>query len=203
MGVPDERVYIATSLKELREAMTSLLGEVKGAFTAHKGDLAYRKAWLKARKGQPLTPAEERMLDRRDNAPPEGPPLKRPVALVLVDDCQGLRMVDTHTWTSTVVRHRHLAGGAGVSIVHCVQSLKSSLSRAVRQCSTLFMLWGTHDHDQVKELATECAGHVKRDTFMALFMDATSRSRHDFLGINLAAPKGRVFSRNLEAFYDV
>jgi hypothetical protein len=203
MGVSEDAVYTATSLADLREAMTALLTQVKADFTAHKGDLAYRAAWTKARRGQPLTAKEERMLDQNDNAPPSGPPTKRPVAIVLVDDFMGLRAIDTHSWTSTVVRHRHLAGGAGISIVHLVQTLKSSVSRAIRQCTTLWMLWGTHDHEQLKEISTEVAGHVKRDLFFALFNDATSRSRHDFLGINLGAPKGRVFSRNFEAFYDV
>ena len=202
MGVPDERVYIAASLKELKEAMVALLGEIKAAHTAHKGDLAYRAAYTKARRGGSLTAEEDRLLDSRGGEAP-GTPTPRPVALVMVDDMQGLRAVDTHTWTSTVVRHRHLAGGAGVSIIHCVQSLKSSLSRAVRQCSTLFLLWPTHDHSQVLELGVECAGHVDKNTFMQMFQDATSRSRHDFLGINLAATKGRVFSRSFEHFYDV
>lgn len=201
MGVPDERVYIAASLKELKDAMIDLLNEVKGAMDAHKADLAYRAVYQKWKRGSALSGSEERLLESRDGEAP-GAIAPRPVALVLVDDFQGLRAVDTHTWTSTVVRHRHLAGGAGVSILHCVQSLKSSLSRAVRQCSSLFMLFHTHDHNQAIELAAECAGHVNKQQFMDMFLDATSQ-KHGFLGINLAAPKGRIFSRNFEHFYNV
>jgi hypothetical protein len=202
MEVPDEHVYIAASLKELKEAMIDLLTEVKGAMDAHKSDLAYKAVYQKHRRGSALTTSEERLLESRDGEPP-GAITPRPVAFVLIDDMAGLRAVDAHSWTSTVVRHRHLAGGAGISIMHCVQMLKSSVSRAVRQCSSLFMLWGTHDMNQVHELALECAGHISKAKFLELFHDATSRSRHDFLAINLAAPKGRIFSRNFEHFYNV
>jgi hypothetical protein len=202
MGAREENVYIASSLKELKEAMVDILNEVKGAFAAHKADLEYRSVYQKWKRGTTLSTAEERLLEGRDGEAP-GAISPRPVALVFVDDFQGCRAVDSAAWTSTCVRHRHLGMGAGITIIHAIQSLKSSVSRAVRQCSTLFMLFHTHDINQAKEMAEECAGHVNKQRFMELFADATSRSRHDFLGVNLAAPKGKVFSRNFEFFYDV
>jgi hypothetical protein len=202
LDVLPERIFTSTNLQDLKAAMTSILTTLKGTWDAYRADLMYREAYEKLTAGQVITPAECGLLESRDCMPP-GPVLPRPNAVVLVDDMQGLRALDTHWWTSMVVRHRHLAGGCGISILSCVQSLRASLSRAVRQCANYLALYATHDKTAIEDLSKECAGHVTRAEFVRLFELATSRGPHEFLSIDLTQPAGRVFTRSLEESFGV
>jgi hypothetical protein len=202
LGVPDSRLYEVTSSAQCRDKMKEAVEEVQGLLDRFKRDKAYRAAYQKLVSGRgELTPTEERMLVAADAQPPEGPPKKRPIPLMVLDDLQSLdRVMQSQWFTSLVLRHRHVGGG--LSLCSIVQTLKG-LGRAIRQNTSCYMLWGTHDESALADYAEECSALVPRDIFKGIFRDAT-QAPHDFLLIDLCArDKNRVFAKNGVSFYRI
>eukprot|EP00952_Eustigmatos_sp_NYUAD-ZCMA_P005693 24712-Eustigmatos_ZCMA.PRE.1 len=78
------------------------------------------------------------------------------MAMILLDDLQSLqRVLVSSYFTALVIKHRHVAGGAGVSLLSAVQTYKG-LGRVVRQNLTGVMLFKTHDQTALDDAASEC-----------------------------------------------
>lgn len=202
LEIPKERLFQVDTIPDIRAAMMHILAEVEGEYRRHKDTKKYKEAYDKLLRGKRLTMDEALLLESRDAMPPD-PIHPRPVAYLVADDLQSMgNILRSSWWESLCVRHRHVADGAGLSIAHLNQSLRS-MSRAVRQNASFIGLWGTHDKSALDDLAKECAAHASKEKFLEMFELAT-KEPHDFLGIDLSGkPKGQIFSRNLETFFDV
>ena len=202
LGLPPENLYQVDSIADIRAAVVKILQEIEGEYRKHKDTKKYKEIYGKLMRGRRLSMEEATLLESRDAMPPE-PIHPRPVAYLVADDLQSMgNVLRTPWWESLCVRHRHMANGAGISIAHLNQSLRS-MSRAVRQNASFIGLWGTHDKSAVEDLAKECAAHASKEKFFEIFSKAT-KEPHDFLGIDLSGkPRDRVFSKNLETFFAV
>ena len=201
LGVPPEHLFQVDSVMDVKNALAQILQQIGGEYKNHKDTKAYAAAYHKLLHNKRLSPDEANMLQSKDAMPPD-PIHPRPVPYLIADDLQSMgNVLRSPWWESLCVRHRHVADGCGLSIAHLNQSLRS-MSRAVRQNASFIGLWGTHDKSALEDLAKECANHVPRDKFMDMFRKATEEP-HSFLGIDLSGkPKGQVFSRNLETYFD-
>jgi hypothetical protein len=135
----------------------------------------------KARQGLPLSIQEEMILSR----PWSGPvPTKRPSALLIFDDLMGSRLLlNNRTLVQKCISYRHLAGGAGLSMLFLVQSLRSGLNRCIRHNSNWVMLWKSMDKSLIDDMAKELSGKVTRDQFQSLFFEST-KAPYSFLVID-------------------
>ena len=202
LGLPNESLFQVDSVMDVRNALAQILELIGAEFRLHKESKAYDAAYHKLLHNKRLTIEEVNMLQSKDAMPPD-PIHPRPVPYLVADDLQSMgNVLRSPWWESLCVRHRHVADGCGLSIAHLNQSLRS-MSRAVRQNASFVGLWGTHDKSALEDLVKELGAHVPRDKFFDMFHKATEEP-HSFLGIDLSGkPKGQVFSRNLETYFDV
>ena len=118
---------------------------------------------------------------------------KKPVMLLLMDDCQGSPIYNVKSKLSNyVIKHRHIGqlrksyGALGLSMVFCVQSYKSAgggLPRALRGQATTMMIFKSKDENELDDIAQECGGEVDNETFIKVY-EAAIDEPHSFLFID-------------------
>ena len=128
---------------------------------------------------------------------------------VVFDDVMGSLALRDRSLIKLAQSHRHQApyeegGAVGVSLYFLVQSFKSvgGLNRTIRNNCSSFMVGRTKDSEELKEIASSCAGIVSPDVFYAVYEEATKDSPHDFLLIDLHPRKEHPspFRKNFDTF---
>jgi hypothetical protein len=138
---------------------------------------------------------------------------KKPIMLILFDDCQGSDIYKPKcSLYNHVIKHRHLgqfkemAGALGVSMIFAVQSYKSiggGLPRGIRSQATWIMLFKTKDAKELDEIAEECNGEVTREIFLSAYEEATE-GEHNFLFIDFhPKEKYMMFRKNFDRYIDI
>ena len=126
---------------------------------------------------------EEYLLEEHEHRPPtKTQPLGH---MLLVDDCQGASLFSSarrNTMTHMVIKHRHIP----ISIAFMMQTW-IGLPRPIRLNTTQFMVYKTHDKNQLYQLYQSFGNLVTWHRFNEMYQQATS-TPHGFLYID-TAPK--------------
>jgi hypothetical protein len=202
LGIADENILNVSSGKEVRDAVSHIVEEIKTKKTRFDSSREYFQAYSNLLHGRQLSPREADLLEVNQCREPMLEPYPKPI--VLMDDLSHFDRVLTSSWfTNLCLRHRHLCDGVGVSLVLLLQSLKGGLARPTRQNASLIILFGTHDLSALEDLYKECSHVLTKERFFQIFRDATN-DPHGFLSIDLSQQNpDRVFSKNLEKYYAI
>jgi len=202
LGIPEENVFGAASGAGVKDVIDGIVDLLRALKEKHDNDEEYLEAYRLLQGKKHLTARQEAILAQRDAQPLTDPePWPRPV--LLLDDLSHLRVLDQKWFISLCLRHRHLAGGVSLSMFIILQSLRGGLSRVVRQNCSLICLFSTHDKDCKDDLYRECSHLLDKGEFDGVFSDATNEF-HSFLAVDLSQKDpNRVFSRNLEHWYEI
>jgi hypothetical protein len=132
---------------------------------------------------------------------------RKPVIVIFFDDCQGSDLFKASGKLSKlVIQHRHLSkieGGAlGCTLLFATQSYTSSsmgLPKSIRTNLTHMMVFKNKNMNELKAIASECAGEVSEESFFRLY-DRAIMNPHDFLFIDFAKKKNHptMFRRNFD-----
>ena len=124
------------------------------------------------------------------------------------DDVLGHAVLSNRATMRLAQKHRHIgafdSGGAvGISLYFLVQSFKAvgGLNRSIRNNASTFMIGRTKDAEELKEIASSCAGVVEPEVFYKVYDEATKDSPHDFLFCDLHPKKGQpLFRKNFDTY---
>jgi hypothetical protein len=155
------------------------MDEVKSDWEEYESSKVYKKVWQKHVEGGPLSLKEEYMLEEKGYREPVR--VKRPGHMLLVDDCQGTNLFSSarkNPMTHMVIKHRHIP----ISMAFMMQTW-IGLPRPIRLNATQFMIYKTHDKNQIYQLYQSFGNLVTWDRFMEMYREATS-SPHGFLYID-------------------
>lgn len=192
-----------TEISQAPRALNEVVKRIQAYHAAYKLNMKHHEAYEKHRRGEVLTIAEQQMLEHH------GPPLTkmdviRPICVI--DDLQASPLFNTPAFRSLILRMRHLGSDPqiGCSFWIICQSLRSGLPRQLRSCVSLWFLFPTRDQTVIKDISSECAGHVGAKEFAAMFEYAThDQGDHPFLTIDLTQrDPAKVFRRKLEEYLD-
>lgn len=195
LGLADGNIYTSN----LKPAIDAILERMTAGKKVWDTEQEYEQAYamLVQRPGM-LTPRQIAILEARDGSPPQRT-ATYPRSCVLIDDSSHQRNGLTSPWfVNLALRHRHVVGGAGLSMIICVQSLHQGISRSVRQNLSFIAVWTTHDKTCKEDLYREVSAYLDKETFFRIFHQAT-KDPHHFLGISLSErDPNRVFTLSLE-----
>jgi hypothetical protein len=104
---------------------------------------------------------------------------KRPPRyFLIIDDCMGTDLLKPRgRLTQFIIKHRHIADGLGISVAMLVQSYCAigGLSRAIRENTTLLLLFKNTQEEQIKKIYSEVGDKESFEEFLKLFEYATSK----------------------------
>jgi|GEM_PF-3373736 len=117
---------------------------------------------------------------------------KKPVMILVCDDCQSTRLYSNRKFNNLITRHRHIGmfpeGGAlGITIMMAAQNYTAQnggISKAVRGNVTVLFLWKTKNSKELDFIADEFSGEISKDEFYKVYEYATA-TPHAFLMIDL------------------
>lgn len=204
IGIPDHNVFVAESPAQVKQIIDAILDLLKEAKQHYDDDQEYLKAYDKiCQYGEmALTEREKSVLESRNCIQLENPaPWPRP--MLILDDLSHMKVLDSKWFTSLCLRHRHVSGGVGLSMIIICQSLRGGLSRVVRQNASLICLWSTHDKTALQDLGDECGHLLERDEFEALF-EAATEDFHSFMAVDMSQKDpNKVFSKEFQKWYQI
>ena len=202
LGIPEDNVHVVHNAKQCQEEVDKILEILAEKKKKYDEDQEYIEAYEALCSDRELTTRQVTILDLRECQPLEDPePWPRPV--LLLDDLSHMRFLDSKAFISLCLRHRHVAGGVGLSIMMLVQSLRGGISRVIRQNCSLIILYSTHDQTAKDDLYAECSHLLDKEEFLAVFAHATEE-KHAFLSVDLSAnDQNLCFSRNFEHWYNI
>lgn len=195
LGLADGNVYTST----LKPAIDAILERMTTGKKLWEMEQEYAEAYqLLASRPSALTPRQIGVLESRDGMPPMRT-ATYPRSCVLIDDASHQKNGLNAPWfVNLALRHRHVVGGAGLSMIICVQSLHQGISRSVRQNLSFIAVWTTHDKTCKEDLYKEVSAYLDKETFFRIFHEAT-KDPHHFLGISLSErDPNKVFTLSLE-----
>ena len=126
----------------------------------------------------------------------------KPVLHLVLDDCQSSKLFvpSTHNkLLNATIRHRHLGDGLGLSMWFLVQSYStnSGLPKAIRDNSTLLILFPMKNGANVMKVIEEVGGNIDEETFNKCYDYAIKDGDHDFLVIEFTPSKKKfTFRKN-------
>ena len=126
----------------------------------------------------------------------------KPVLHLVLDDCQSSKLFvpSTHNkLLNATIRHRHLGDGLGLSMWFLVQSYStnSGLPKAIRDNSTLLILFPMKNGNNVMKVIEEIGGNIDEETFSKVYEYAIKDGDHDFLVIEFTPSKKKfTFRKN-------
>lgn len=202
LKIDEENVHVVHNATEVQQKVDDILEILKARKKKFDEDQEYIEAYQALCNNEELTTRQITLLDQRDCQPLLDPaPWPRPV--LLLDDLSHMKFLDSKKFISLCLRHRHVAGGVGLSIMMLVQSLRGGISRVVRQNCSLIVLYSTHDQTAKDDLYAECSHLLEKDEFLALFAHATEE-KHSFLSVDLSADDiNKAFSKDFKHYYNV
>lgn len=134
---------------------------------------------------------------------------KKPVIVIMFDDCQGSDLFKPSSKLSNlVIKHRHLGktkdGALGTTLLFACQSYTSNsagLPKSIRANLTHMLVFKTKSEKELQLIAEECSGEVSTEEFFKLYERAI-QTPHDFLFIDLhrKASHPSMFRRNFNEF---
>lgn len=142
LGLSDGNVYTCN----LKPAIDTILERMEAGKKAWDVEQEHAEAYqLLHHRPAALTPRQIVLLEARNGAPPVRT-VAYPRSCLVIDDCSHQKNGLTAPWfVNLALRHRHVCGGAGLSMIICVQSLHQGISRSVRQNLSFIAVWTTHD----------------------------------------------------------
>ena len=195
LGVEADDAYIDSS--QVRQAFADILTKCRAEFAAYKENVAHHEAWIKYTKRLRLTPNEAFQLEQ------QGQPttvIQNPRWGVVLDDLMGSPWLASAQFKQICIAHRHLIPGSnGLSLILMSQSLKSgSLTRPLRSCCGVWLIWSTKDRGVIKDVWEQVAGKVDFQTFERIFEHCTE-GKFNYLVADLTQgnPK-KTFRKTLE-----
>lgn len=126
----------------------------------------------------------------------------KPVLHLVLDDCQSSQLFIPSTKNkllNATIRHRHIGNGLGISMWFLVQSYStnSGLPKAIRDNSTILVLFPMKNANNVMKIIEEIGGNIDEETFNKVYDYATKDNLHDFLVIEFSPSKKKyMFRRN-------
>ena len=133
-----------------------------------------------------------------------------PVLALYMDDCMCSKAFSDRKLASMVIKHRHLGqlptgGAVGLTLAFTIQSYKATagLPKCIRNQATSICVFRTRDLSEVKAIQESFGGEVDEDAFYALYKEATEKSLHDFLFIDIGKLKPSqpsMFRRNFDEY---
>jgi hypothetical protein len=195
LGISDGNVYTSN----LKPAIDAILERMTAGKQAWDIEQEYEQAYqMLMQMPSALTPRQISILESRNGIPPRRT-VTYPRSCVLIDDASHQKNGLNAPWfVNLALRHRHVCGGAGLSMIICVQSLHQGISRSIRQNLSFIAVWATHDKTCKEDLFKEVSAYLSKETFFRIFHEAT-RDPHNFLGISLSErDPNKVFTLSLE-----
>jgi hypothetical protein len=118
----------------------------------------------------------------------------KPILHLVLDDCQSSKLFvpSTHNkLLNATIRHRHLGDGLGLSMWFLVQSYStnSGLPKAIRDNSTLLILFPMKNGNNVMKVIEEIGGNIDEETFNRVYHYAIKDDDHSFLVIEFTPSK--------------
>jgi hypothetical protein len=122
----------------------------------------------------------------------------KPVLHLVLDDCQSSQLFVPSTKNkllNATIRHRHIGDGLGLSMWFLVQSYStnSGLPKAIRDNSTILVLFPMKNGNNVMKIIEEVGGNIDEETFNKVYDYATKDDGHDFLVIEFS-PKNKKYT---------
>lgn len=202
IGIPDHNVFDVDNAPQIKKIIDTIVDVLAEAKHQYDEDQEYLVAYKKLCNDEELTTRERALLESRDATELKNP-MEWPRPVLILDDLSHMKVLDQKWFTSLCLRHRHVAGGIGLSMIIIAQSLRGGIARPVRQNCSLICLWMTQDKNAKKDLGEECSHYLEYDEFEAVFDDATD-DFHSFLAVDLTQKNPNlVFSKNLEHWYQI
>lgn len=126
-----------------------------------------------------------------------------PRIALIVDDCMGTPVYANNSvgLLNLCIKHRHI-GEIGTSIYLLTQSYsaQSGINRAIRENTTLLLLFKNKDEAQIQKICSEIGTDVSTDKFLEYFRYAT-KEPHNFLTIDFhPSSKDKTFLRNFSEY---
>jgi hypothetical protein len=130
---------------------------------------------------------------------------RRPVLAMLVDDCQGSPVLNDKRFQHLCLRHRHVGGGLGISIMMAVQNFKGKtggMPLTIRDNLTHLILFRTKNGNVLKDIFEEIADDITEEEFYAAYNIAIEGDEHAFLFIDFHPKKGKEyrFRKNFDEY---
>ena len=160
-----------------QRALLHVMHEIKEATKTHKEALRYKVIHDKYLKNHSLDLTEQSILESRNFAPMEVPPLPR--CLLICDDVQGTDLFTsrrTDRMLHMVIKHRHIP----LSIIMMAQTFHG-IPRAIRLNCTVYIVFATSDEKQLRQIYEHFGNMVPRERFFDMYRYATSTSHGFFL----------------------
>lgn len=162
------------------------IGEDREAFDAMEKYKDIYRRWRK----QPnsVSPEETTILEKLAYQPPTRLPFPSP--LIVIDDMSHSDIFSparSNPFINLCLRHRHIFGGTGATIMMLLQNFRShgSTPKPLRENIQQWFLWRIRDANVLRTIHSEFANLLEFDTFMNLYNAATAENEHDFLTIDL------------------
>lgn len=197
LGIENSDVY--TNTQNAIEAIEDILQKTKQDSEDYHHYEEYMVAYRKYKRKIPMTLEEQTMLENNNFERPNET-IPRPSHLLIIDDMSHSDLYSTsrrNPFINLCLRHRHINGGKGITIMMCVQNFRSGLPLALRQNIQVYFIWSTHDSGQLDAIYREVANLVDEETFYSLYRIATKEPHH-FLTIDTAAKPGKQFRKNFD-----
>lgn len=132
---------------------------------------------------------------------------KKPVIVILFDDCQGSDLFKpTSKLSNMVIKHRHLGktrdGALGCTMFFACQNYTSNsmgLPKSIRGNLTQMLVFRNKNQKELELIAEECSGEISTEQFFELYERAI-QTPHDFMFIDFArkANHPSMFRRNFD-----
>lgn len=205
--IDDDDIYTAMDNSSVEKVIEAVEAEAKEWYE-YERKLELWKKWKKLLKKQtPINEIEPELLielmehgilDFDDMY--EEPKSKyghRPVLHLVLDDCQSSKLFvpSTHNkLLNATIRHRHIGDGLGISMWFLVQSYStnSGLPKAVRDNSTLLVLFPMKNGANIMKVIEEIGGNIDEETFTEVYEYAIKDDPHSFLVIEFS-PRNKKF----------
>lgn len=132
-----------------------------------------------------------------------GDDLKWPCFWLILDDCQGTRLMssaDSNPVNNLSIRNRHVHG-VGLNIVFLCQSYSahSGLQRFIRDNCTVYMLWRMASESRRAQIADELANDLDKTEFLKMYQHCTYEADdHSFMTLDMQAKKGRRYRKRFD-----
>ena len=178
------RDILFTDPDKVFEALREVQADCERAAEAYAEDLRYVAAHRRYTAGEPISGAEEHMLESRGWRSIEA---KRPSPLLILDDLSHTRLYSTsrsNPLTNLVLRSRHLGDGLGISIMLLCQTYTSGVPRALRQNTSHWAFFHTESERELKAIGEELGGVVAYPEFCRRFRWYTAE-KHGYMWVDV------------------
>ena len=140
-----------------------------------------------------------------------------PNSILLIDDCQGSKLLDSRALTKLVIKNRHVCQiskehqdevgypACGLSVMLLCQSYKSKgggLSKAIRGNLTGLAFYKNKSDEEIDAVANECCAECSKQEFRKVYEKALEGPPYSFLFVDFSKKTMHpsMFRRNFNEF---